>query len=640
MFELFMALRYLRRHKVVYLSILGVMVGLVTLVVTSSVMGGFSRDIRARIRGMQSHLLLSKIEADMLVNDYPALLAEIRKVPHVVSAAPRIEQPAWLGAAGRGELVTVVGIDLREENETSDIARFFRQGGKRKFSLEYDDDRPRSYPGAVVGTEMRRRIFGSKFSVTTFRPGSARRPYYKDFEPVGTFRTGMLEYDKGILFASLKDVQEWLEYDPGHVSHIAINVDDYARHGEETLGRVLDVVHRLGGCSRPGDHAELRMCGLYRVRTWEQVKENLLRAVSIEKGLTSVLLFFIILVAGFNIVAIFSLMVMAKVRDIGIMRAFGEDAWGIARIFLLSGLVCGVVGSLLGIIAGLKVSYVLNSVADGIEATSLWLAQFARENPNHLVCRHALPLGLGIGGLCALVLLLNVRYWRTLAVPRALLLGVPWCGILFLAGWGLAGDLADRVAPESAMRNAILWIRTGFGWIGAFFLAAYALAALLPGARWPKLRDQTGTVLLATSVILAAAGLIGIVPREDFFETFFGHYVFDAVGIWTAVAFARSHARAWRESPSPSLALLFAGVVCALAAVGLSSFLANPPPLWWRGWNLFPKDVYYLDRIPTLVDYEFLGQAVILTLVVSILASIYPAFRAARFDPVEAIRRE
>jgi lipoprotein-releasing system permease protein len=154
-FELFMAVRYLRRHKVIYFSIAGVTLGIIAMVIVTSVMGGFSRDIRARIRGMQSHLMLSRVYTPPYLMDSASLVRDIRALPHVASAAPRIEQPAWLESRGRSDVVYVVGIDPAEEGPRSGLVPFFAKGDK-DFTLGYDDGKPLHWAkaGAVVGKEM------------------------------------------------------------------------------------------------------------------------------------------------------------------------------------------------------------------------------------------------------------------------------------------------------------------------------------------------------------------------------------------------------------------------------------------------------------------------------------------------------
>ncbi len=151
MYKLFMALRYLLAHKIIYFSIAGVALGIMTLVVVTSIMGGFSRDMRARIRGMQTDLVVTSYDRGTWFEDYDALCDEISKVPHVVGCAPRIEYGAWLGRGGVRRDVHVVGIVPERERGVSDLEKYFVEGGKRSFDFRDDDGRPTASPGLVLG---------------------------------------------------------------------------------------------------------------------------------------------------------------------------------------------------------------------------------------------------------------------------------------------------------------------------------------------------------------------------------------------------------------------------------------------------------------------------------------------------------
>src|SRR5579863_3627223 len=110
MYKLFMAFRYLRAHKIIYFSIVGVAVGIMTMVVVTSLMGGFSRDMRARIRGMQTDVLVTSLDRNLWIKDYNDICKAIRKIPHVTGCAPRLEYEAWLWHRGTYSDVHIMGI--------------------------------------------------------------------------------------------------------------------------------------------------------------------------------------------------------------------------------------------------------------------------------------------------------------------------------------------------------------------------------------------------------------------------------------------------------------------------------------------------------------------------------------------------
>jgi len=405
--------------------------------------------------------------------------------------------------------------------------------------------------------------------------------YRRKLEVLGYFKSGMAEYDHNYIFMSLKDAQEFLKL-PGKVTTLSITVDRYERDIGRIRGEVIEVLHRYAqkrawNCS--GAPHAYGACSRYNTQTWEEAKSILLQAVAVEKGIQIIILFFIVIVAGFNIVAIYTLVVRAKTRDIGILRALGATRGGVVTVFLLSGMFCGLVGSIIGIGMGLLFSAHVNEIAEYIELAS-------RES-NHLPRGF---LGLADGALF-------------LATAG------------FLATWFLYYRRESTFSLKTGLMTGAL---TGLAvWLFHGWLTPHSGCHF----GWPEEGTKTGTLRIWVSVSLGAVPILMVLMREgirrlrvDFpwsFFTFLSTVVF--------VAFA--------------IALL-----TPLAISG--SVLALQPSERWRGLELFPKDVYYLDRIPVFVDFSTIALIVALTLVVSLIFSIYPALKAASYDPIEAIRDE
>jgi lipoprotein-releasing system permease protein len=362
MYKLSICLRYLRSHPIIYFSIGGVTIGIAVLIIVVSVMSGFSRDLRARIRGIQSHIVVFGRYSDVYIPYYEELIEKISRIKHVVACAPRVQYMAFIGRQGiifggpKGT-VTFIGIDPRFEK--GKLKGYFGRGGKRQFNFRYDSGEAPESPGAVLGSELFW-VKGERFTLCTVRPRSGSFTYCeKEFEVVGSFKTGMSEYDGYLLFMPLEEAQRFLKLDQASlpksaVTDIAITLDDY-RYASEVRRKIEQI--RL-------DRLDIPLGRIYRTQTWEEAKATLLKAVSIEKNVQIVILFFIIIVAGFNIVSIFTLLVRSKVKDIGILKALGATRGGISIIYLMTGFLCGTLGSLAGIFVGLLISYNLNSVAD------------------------------------------------------------------------------------------------------------------------------------------------------------------------------------------------------------------------------------------------------------------------------------
>ena len=131
-----MALRYLRSHRIIYFSIAGVAIGIMVMIVVTSVMGGFSRDLRTRIRGMQADLVVIPATPNVFLRDYNTLCDEIRKIPGVKGCSPRIEWKAWLQFRNTYKEVTFLGIDPDQEKGVSQLEMYFKAGGKDHFDFK------------------------------------------------------------------------------------------------------------------------------------------------------------------------------------------------------------------------------------------------------------------------------------------------------------------------------------------------------------------------------------------------------------------------------------------------------------------------------------------------------------------------
>lgn len=633
MYKLFLALRYLRANRIIYFSIAGVAVGVMVLVIVNSVMGGFSRDMRQRIRGMQADLTLTTISPDIYLPEYEDLLAEVSRLEHVRGAAPRLEHVASLGVKGSGRTVHLMGIVPERERGTSEIGDYFQRGGKREFDFRTEGGGKPRYPGVVPGIALPAGPVVQMLSYRHSPPGILGGD--RKYEVVGFFQSGMSEYDSTLIFLSLESMQEFMQ--DKTANQIAIDLDDYDRNLEGVRTAVIECVHRQRPCRTPSDHSWGR-CGKYVTKSWEQAKAVLLQAVAIEKGIMAIILFFIVIVAGFNIIAIYTLMVRAKTRDIGILRALGASEGGITTIFLLSGTVCGLVGCAVGILAGLFFSYNLNAITDFVERQSVelnlssrprWAAGEESARAASLVRWVPLLWGAGLAGV-TLLWMRRRRWFAALALLPASL-GLLGTGIAGVAG-GLTGRplewLTFSLLFASFALQLVLWVRFYARGIGADWLWSGALAVTLATASWFSfvwMRREGGADLLGTHRWIVGASLL---------------FPFAMILLQRWSARITEGALKFLVH-SLSTAIWFGSVLLVVGALSLTiSVVAMDPSPNWSGINLFPRDIYYLDRIPVYVDTKSITMLVGLTLVVSLIFSIYPARRAASLDPIEAIREE
>lgn len=331
-YELLVASRYLlakRREKFIsiisLISVLGVAVGVCALIVVIGVMTGFDNELRDKIIGANSHIV---IEQEGGIGDASALIEKIKAEAHVASAAPFLDGQAFIRARDTMQGVSIRGIVAAEELKVSKIGSYVRSG-----SIDGLKD-----GGMLVGTEMAQR-FGLRLgdTVTVLSPVDGTS---KDFKVAGTFNSGYYEYDSGLAFVDLRDAQE-LFASEGRAGGISVKLDDVYLAPEVRVKLQKDLGFP------------------FYVKTWIDLNRSLFSALKLEKLAMFWILALIVTVACFNVAATLIMVVMEKTKDIGILKAIGADNNSIRIIFTLQGFIVGAVGTALGVAGGLGLGYLL-----------------------------------------------------------------------------------------------------------------------------------------------------------------------------------------------------------------------------------------------------------------------------------------
>ena len=371
MYEFFVSLRYLKSRRrqgfislITLISVGGVAVGVMVLIVVLSVMSGFETTLKEKLLGINAHLWVLPQRTGQL-EGYRVLAGRIETVPRVTHATPFTAHEVMLMAGGRVAGTIVRGIDPDERSQTGDFARLF-EGRDLTALLNPSAPDPASADnggsrsarrGIVLGTELARTlrvadgdqlILNSPLGI--LQPAGIL-PNMRGFTVTGTFETGMYEYDAKLALISLDEAQAL--FDLGDVVHgIEVRVDD--------IYRVRDVAEATKALLGPG----------VWTRDWMQMNRTLFSALRQERVLMFIILVLIILVAAFNIISTLIMMVMEKTGAIAILKAMGASNRGIYRIFMIQGLVIGLVGMAIGTIAGLLLAWNLPAIATTIEG---WL---------------------------------------------------------------------------------------------------------------------------------------------------------------------------------------------------------------------------------------------------------------------------
>lgn len=364
MYKLFISLRYLRSRKISFFAVAGVGVGVMTLIVVLSVMNGFNRELRSKIRGTLAHIIISKGGMYGLDN-YKEVIEKVKSFEHVAECAPYVEGPALIKIRGRKEFVYFKGIDPYMETRVSDfetyIAPFGNQpddllkthGEKQTASALGGTELLRTGPGDPVDFPYSFVQDGEQIVLVTLKDWD--KISVKAFIITGKFRSGMYDFDKNYIYIPLTVAQELVgSKEEDAVTGISVKLNDY-RYANE----VRDKLQTALGFE-------------YFIQTWEDARKTFLVAVMMERRVMAFILFFIIIVAGFNILAILTMIVLEKSKDIGVLKALGATTKGIMSIFLLNGLLIGCIGAGIGAAIGLSVVFRINWLENFLYSISGW----------------------------------------------------------------------------------------------------------------------------------------------------------------------------------------------------------------------------------------------------------------------------
>jgi lipoprotein-releasing system permease protein len=344
-FELFVSFRYLlakRRQTfislITFISIAGVAVGVTALIVVLAVMNGFQDDLRNRILGITSHVIVGSFNGSF--SDYPTLMKEVENEPGVVAATPFIHAQVMISSGKNVSGALLRGIDPQTAAKVINIQDNMIRGnlGDLRTDPAHGGDTP-AQAGIILGVELCNNLGVRQGEWVTVISPSGRLtplgqvPKSKLFQVVGIIQSGMYEYDNTLAYISLAAAQQFLGLGDT-VSGLEMRLTD--------IYRAREIAESL----------RLRLGLPYWVRDWMQMNRNLFSALKLEKVVMFIILTLIVLVAAFNIVSSLIMLVMEKTRDIAILKAMGATTTSIRKIFVMEGFLIGTSGTLLGLLGG------------------------------------------------------------------------------------------------------------------------------------------------------------------------------------------------------------------------------------------------------------------------------------------------
>ena len=360
-FEWMVAARYLRARRqegfisvIAGFSLLGIGLGVATLIIVMSVMNGFRAELLGRILGLNGHLMIQSLEGPL--SGYDKVADIVRSVPDVKRVAPLVEGQVMATAHGVAAGAMVRGLKSGDLAGDGIVGRSIVAGSLDRFS---GDD------AVVIGHRLASRLgLGVNDAVTLISPQVTATPFGsvprgRAYKVVALFDVGMFEYDSGFVFMPLDAAQVFFRL-PGAVSGLEVRINE----GDRAPAMRQVIAASIG----PG----------FRIYDWQQANAHFFNALQVERNVMFLILTLIILVAAFNIVSSLIMLVKDKGRDIAILRTMGATQGAVMRIFFIAGASVGVTGTVLGIGLGLGFAANIETIRqwlEGLTGTRLFAAE-------------------------------------------------------------------------------------------------------------------------------------------------------------------------------------------------------------------------------------------------------------------------
>ena len=334
-FEWMIALRYLRARRkegfvsvISVISLIGIALGVATLIIVMSVMNGFRHELLSRILGLNGHVVVQSLSGPL--TDYEGLAAKLRSVSGVTRATPVVDGQVMASANGINSGALVRGITRDDLRQFTTVSTKLSPGALARFQ---------GGDSVIVGYRLAQKLgLLPGMNITLIAPEGNVTPFgttprVKTYSIAGTFNIGMSEYDATFIFMPLEEAQLYFNMN-GSVSDLEVMVTN-----PDNLGTVIPGISRT-----VGPHM--------RIVTWQDMNSSLFGALQVERNVMFLILTLIILVAALNIVSGLVMLVKDKGGDIAILRTMGAARGAVMRVFFIAGASIGVLGTITGLIIG------------------------------------------------------------------------------------------------------------------------------------------------------------------------------------------------------------------------------------------------------------------------------------------------
>ncbi len=349
-FEWMIAARYLRAKRqesfvsvISGFSLLGIALGVATLIIVMSVMGGFRNEFLKSLLGFNGHVTVQAVGQPLM--GYEAATARLAKVPGVTRAAPIIDTQVMATAYGVNSGVIARGMRGQDLASLHSVASSLNKGALEAYREG----------GVVIGTGLANK-FGLRVgdNITLISPNGDETPFgttprIVSYPVAGIFKVGNTLYDTGFVFMPLPEAQAFSGYEQG-VTAIEVMLNN-----PEDNMRMLPQLAAAAGAGT-------------RLVPWQNVNTAFMEAIEIERNVMFLILSLIILVAALNIISGLVMLVKDKSRDIAILRTMGASRGAVMRVFLISGMSIGVTGTVVGLVLGVVFCLNIENIRQGLQS--------------------------------------------------------------------------------------------------------------------------------------------------------------------------------------------------------------------------------------------------------------------------------
>ena len=359
-FEFWVAARYLKSRDgdgfislIAWFSLIGIALGVATLIIVLSVMNGFRHELLTRVLGINGHISIEAKVGQIGIKNFDEAIQAVSSLPDITHAAAIVEGQVLISGNGRARGALVRGARKLDFRPNDLLLAGIIAGNMEDFD---------GGNGIVIGKRLASSLgvgIGDSVTILSARGRSTvmgEVPRSRAYNILALFDIGMYEYDIGIIYMPLVHSQKFFLQED-HVTRIDVFLKDpeLANRNRITVEAVLD--------------------NDLKVYTWQQIHSHFFNALQVERNVMFLILTLIILVAAFNILSSLIMLVNGKAKGIAILRTIGVTRGGIMRVFILTGASIGSVGTILGLVLGLSFSYNIDEIRvflEGFSGTELW----------------------------------------------------------------------------------------------------------------------------------------------------------------------------------------------------------------------------------------------------------------------------